>query len=134
MSQTNPQQLVSVVEAVKRYEHRVLLEAKNRKAGLWKDETFYSLFDLWMYKGVYSVTPGHEQCPYCQAFDNHEYSGTVLRSTFPDHLIFNGDKIYVNYHQTLWGKDTCKCYLFRVGSKYDTGPKFPLRKDNSVIK
>ena len=128
MQQTSQIQAVSVVEAVLKFEHRLLCEAKNRKQGLFTGDTFYSLFDLWMYKGVYSVEPGHEQCPYCRAFDNTEYSGTQLRNLFPDHLIFNGDKIYVNYHMTLWNRDTCKCYLFRVGSKYDVGAKIPVNK------
>ena len=103
--------------------------AKNRVPDSLKkihDLTFYSLYDIWAYKGVPSVTPGHEQCPYCRNFDGGTFGGPTLRSTFPDHVIFDDDKIYVNYHKTLWNRDTCKCYLYRVGSREDPDQSFPL--------
>ena len=119
MCQTSQVQAVSVVEAVLRFEKRQLKEAINRKFGVFSSKTFYSLHDNWTYKGVYSVAPGHEQCPYCSGFDGRDFNGTMLRRWFPDHLIFDEDTIYVNYHETLWGKDSCKCYLYRVGSAAD---------------
>ena len=105
---------------------RAVEGAKKRKSDDLKYVSFYSLYVSWVYKGVPSVEPGHEQCPFCKGFDGGTFAGSVLRSTFPDHEVFGEDIIYVNYHKTLWGKDTCKCYLYRMGSAEDPDVDFPF--------
>lgn len=74
--------------------------------------TFYSAFDVWHYIGVY----GPNQCFHCADFDGKDYFGPEIRFLFSDHTIMDEDHIAVNYHVTLWGKETCKCELRRVGT------------------
>ena len=90
--------------------------AKRRKPLAFKPSTtFYSAMSLWHYV----LEPGADHCEYCKAFADQIFLGSALRSTFPDHYIEGENVIYVNYHETLWGKDTCKCYLYRVDSSAD---------------
>lgn len=119
-------EIVDAVMAVQTVEGLSLEGAKKRIPDVYKNYTFYTLYDTWVYKGVPSVEPGHEQCPWCADFDGGVFAGSTLRNTFPDHQVFSADRIYVNYHQTLWKKDTCKCYLYREGSGADPDIAFPF--------
>jgi hypothetical protein len=78
-------------------------------------QTVYSSMDLWHYV----LEEGANHCEYCKGFADKIFLGSELRTWFPDHIVESENKIYVNYHMTLWGKDTCKCYLYRVDSAAD---------------
>jgi len=103
---SSPQEAVSIVRMV---------EAVKRKHWVYKDITFYSAMDLWHYV----LEAGADHCEHCKALADVIFIGSELRSWFPDHYITSKDRIYVNYHETLWGKSTCKCYLYRVDSPAD---------------
>jgi hypothetical protein len=46
-------------------------------------------------------------------FDGTTFSGSQLRTVFPDHK-WEGEDIYPDVHKTLWGiPDTCACLLIR---------------------
>ncbi len=71
--------------------------------------------DLWHYV----LEAGADHCEHCKAFADSIFLGTEVRAQFPDRVVQGENVIYVNYHMTLWGKDTCKCYLYRVDSAAD---------------
>jgi hypothetical protein len=59
-------------------------------------------------------------------FDGQTFTGSQLRSVFPDHK-WVGDDIYANVHMTLWGKDgTCGCLLIREDEKWTQQPNLEL--------
>jgi hypothetical protein len=70
----------------------------------------FSASTVWHYRGIYD---SESQCEHCRGFDNKDYLGSALRLQFPDLEVIDEYTIYVNYHMTLWGKDTCRCYLWR---------------------
>jgi hypothetical protein len=73
----------------------------------------YSSLALWTYYNRAHHDPEGESCPVCMFFDGQTFTGSQLRTVFPDHY-FVGDDIYPNVHKTLWGKDdTCSCLLIR---------------------
>ena len=73
----------------------------------------YSATALWTYYNRTEREPEGETCNYCKLFDGHTFTGSQLRSVFPDHLWMGAD-IYPNVHKTLWGIDhTCACLLIR---------------------
>lgn len=76
----------------------------------------FSVNTVWHYK----LEEGVENCKYCIAFDGRDFLGNVLRLNFPDLQVYDENYIWVNYHQTLWEKDTCRCFLYREGAL----PKF----------
>ena len=104
-----PQEAVQLVEAVQ------LFEARKRKHWVYKTTTFYSKMDLWHYV----LEAGADHCEHCLKQADQIVLGSALRGMFPDHTVKSRDHIYVNYHMTLWGKPTCKCYLYRVDSAAD---------------
>ena len=107
------QQIVKVVRAVEGARQRVPDRLKRKT-------TFFTAMDLWFYVGQYDP---ETQCQYCRAFDGRFYLGSELRTRFPDLQVESEDLIYVNYHMTLWGVDTCKCYLTRVKDTTDVAYK-----------
>jgi hypothetical protein len=70
----------------------------------------FSAMTVWHYRGHYE---SDTQCEHCKAFDGQDFLGSSIRVQFPDLEVIDENTIYVNYHMTLWGKDTCKCYLWR---------------------
>lgn len=115
-TQLSPQIAVEVVRAVEGAKNRVP-DALKRKV------TFFTPMDTWFYVGQYDPAT---QCQHCRGFDGRFFLGSALRTWFPDLQIESEDLIYVNYHQTLWGVDTCKCYLARV--KDTTDPAYKLHQ------
>jgi hypothetical protein len=107
------QEIMAVVEAV-----RAVHEGARQRVpdALKRKTTFFTAMDTWFYVGQYDP---ETQCDYCRGFDGNFYLGSELRTRFPDLQIESEDLIWVNYHQTLWGKDTCKCYLTRVKDTTD---------------
>jgi hypothetical protein len=94
----------------------VYWEAAKRIPDYLKHTHPYSANAFWTY---YALGDADSKCNYCNQFDGQTFTGSQLRSVFPDH-IFTGDDIYPNVHMTLWGKDTCKCLLIREPDKPDT--------------
>ena len=105
----SPQEAVQIVSAVQLY------EATKRKHWVYKKQTFYSKMDVWHYV----LEAGADHCENCKSQADRLFLGSALRTWFPDHTIEGKDRIYVNYHETLWGKPTCKCYLYRMDSAAD---------------
>jgi hypothetical protein len=97
-------QVVKAVEAA---------EAKNRVPDDLKHTHPYSSLALWtFYARTHHDAPG-EICRYCQFFDGQTFTGSQLRSVFPDHR-WEGTDIYPDVHKTLWGRDgECTCLLIR---------------------
>ena len=84
----------------------------------------YSANALWTFYLDTHHDPVGESCVYCQMFDGQTFTGSQLRSVFPDHE-WDGDDIYANVHKTLWGKEgTCACLLIREDEKW--GPETNL--------
>ncbi len=102
---TTPQEAVQIVLAV--------TEARNRIPDDLKDTHPYSAFASWTYYLRAHHEPEGESCAYCKMFDGQTFTGSQLRSVFPDHQ-WVGTDIYPNVHKTLWGIDsTCSCLLIR---------------------
>jgi hypothetical protein len=114
-SQATRLQLINAVKAV-----RAVEGARKRVPDALHNVSFFSALDMWFYVGQYDP---ETQCDYCRSFDGNFYLGSELRSRFPDLQIESEDLIWVNYHQTLWGVDTCKCYLTRVKDTTDVAYK-----------
>jgi hypothetical protein len=95
---------VLAVEAVEK--------ARKRIPEYMKPTHPYSSQALWTFYLRTLREPVGESCPYCEMFDGQTFTGSQLRSVFPDHK-WVGDDIYPNVHMTLWGKDTCACLLIR---------------------
>ena len=90
-----------------------LEKARKRIPSHLKNTGPYSTFALWTYYTRSHHEPKGKTCIYCQMFDGQTFTGTQLRTVFPDHY-FVGDDIYPNVHKTLWGVDsTCGCLLIR---------------------
>ena len=62
------------------------------------------------------------ECEYCEWFDGKTFTGAQLRFLFPDLKIIDRDEIHPRVHMTLWGKDTCKCRLYRRSKDYSAKP------------
>ena len=108
----SPQEAVQIVNAVVGFE-----KAKQRIPSHLKDTHPYSSLALWTFYLDTHHTPEGESCPYCKLFDGQTFTGTQLRTVFPDHY-FVGDDIYPDVHATLWGKKgTCACLLIREPDK-----------------
>lgn len=72
--------------------------------------TFFTANDVWYYRGVFDPK---SQCDHCRDKDGKTFLGSSLRQEFPDLEVIDENTIYVNLHMTLWGADTCRCYLWR---------------------
>ena len=85
----------------------------------------YSSLALWMYVLRGHHDPEGESCPYCKMFDGETFTGSQLRTVFPDHQWADPD-IYPNVHKTLWGiESTCSCLLIRQPDDKPL-PNYPL--------
>lgn len=92
--------------------------------------SFFGNNDLWEY---FELGDPDVECLYCKRYANMAFAGSQLRQVFPDLVIQGPDDIYPNVHQTLWGKETCKCQLIRVNTQaahpeelvFYNGPKTP---------
>ena len=71
----------------------------------------FSASTIWNYQLETGVT----NCEHCKENENRELLGTEIRRAFPDLVVYDENYIWVNLHQTLWGKPTCKCFLYRAG-------------------
>jgi len=101
----SPQEAVCIVLAVQ--------EARKRIPDYMQGTRPYSALTLWTYYLRAHHEPKGDSCIYCQMFDGQTFTGSQLRSVFPDHY-WDGDDIYPNVHKTLWGIDsTCSCLLIR---------------------
>jgi hypothetical protein len=99
---------LEIVQAVEATE-----KARNRIPDDLKQTHPYSSTALWTYYARTYREPEGETCPYCLFFDGQTFTGSQLRSVFPDHK-WVGVDIYPNVHKTLWGKDEiCSCLLIR---------------------
>lgn len=84
----------------------------------------YSSLAFWTFYLDTHHTPKGESCIYCQMFDGQTFTGSQLRSVFPDHK-FEGDDIYPDVHKTLWGiEGTCACLLIREPERPKTNLNF----------
>lgn len=92
--------VIAVHEARKRLFHKDLI-----------GKGIFSASTVWHYRGHYDAD---SQCDHCKNYDNRDFLGSEIRTLFPDLEIVDENTIYVNLHMTLWGKDTCKCYLWRA--------------------
>lgn len=99
---------MQALEAVQIVE--TVLKATKRIPESMKGTPFYGALVFWDYVGEDSPN----QCDNCKDKNGLSFSGSQLRTLFPDHIIESEDRIWVNYHMTLWGVDTCKCYLERA--------------------
>lgn len=101
------QQLIDVVQAVNAARQAA---AYSRIPKNLRGSSFFSEYDLWDYQ---ELGDPEDECEYCKEHGDHTYSGSELRSLFPDLIVVTEDAIYPNVHMTLWGKQTCKCLLTR---------------------
>ena len=102
---SNPMEAVQIVSAV--------MEARKRVPDYMQGTHPYSALTRWTYYLRGHHEPEGASCIYCQMFDGQTFTGSQLRSVFPDHR-WAGDDIYPNVHKTLWGIDsTCSCLLIR---------------------
>jgi hypothetical protein len=100
------------------------LAAKQRIPQHLRDTSPYSVNALWTFYLDTHHQPEGESCIYCKMFDGSTFTGSQLRTVFPDH-IWEGDDIYANVHKTLWNKEgTCGCLLIREDEKW--GPEINL--------
>jgi hypothetical protein len=117
------QKLVSLVNLTQ-------LAAKQRIPEHLRDTSPYSVNALWTFYLDTHHQPEGESCIYCKMFDGQTFTGSQLRTTFPDH-VWEGDDIYANVHMTLWGKEgTCGCLLIREDEKW--GPEINLELWNNI--
>ena len=113
-------ELINIVEAVRQF------EAKKRVPDHLKHTNPYSANALWTFYLDTHHDPIGDSCVYCQMFDGQTFTGSQLRSVFPDHE-WDGDDIYANVHKTLWGKEgTCACLLIREDEKWGAEPNLSL--------
>jgi len=101
---------VEAVQAVLSFE-----EARERVPDHLKKSHPYSALALWTFYLDTHHQPEGESCMYCLMFDGQSFTGSQLRTVFPDHE-WEGDDIYANVHRTLWGEKanhTCGCLLVR---------------------
>src|SRR3990172_9698218 len=102
---TQALEMVQIVELVEK--------ARNRIPDSLKETHPYSSLALWLYVLRGHHEPEGESCVYCKMFDGESFTGSQLRSVFPDHE-WAGPDIYPNVHKTLWGiESTCSCLLIR---------------------
>jgi len=102
------------------------LAAKQRIPAHMRDTSPYSVNALWTFYLDTEHQPEGPSCKYCEMFDGQTFTGSQLRSVFPDHK-WVGDDIYANVHMTLWGKDgTCGCLLIREDEKWTQQPNLEL--------
>jgi hypothetical protein len=80
------------------------------------NKTFWGHYDVWTY---IAEGPLDTNCDKCMELDSQDFMGAHLRQMFPDLVIMDEDTIYPNVHQTLWGKETCKCVLRRASEPLD---------------
>jgi hypothetical protein len=92
-------------------------EARKRRVDFTTRKTFFGHYDVWTY---IAEGPLDTNCPKCMELDAQDFMGAHLRQMFPDLMIMDEDTIYPNVHQTLWGKDTCKCVLRRASEPLDS--------------
>jgi hypothetical protein len=105
------QKLITLVELIQ-------LAAQQRIPEHMRGTHPYSVNALWTFYLDTEHQPEGESCIYCKMFDGQTFTGSQLRSVFPDHK-WMGDDIYANVHMTLWGKDgTCGCLLIREDDKW----------------
>jgi hypothetical protein len=109
LNQVTESQLINMVEAMQQH------EARKRIPDHMRGTSPYSALTFWTY---YALGDADSKCNYCNQFDGQSFTGSQLRTTFPDHE-WQGDDIYPNVHMTLWGKDTCKCLLIREPEQTD---------------
>jgi hypothetical protein len=98
------QQINRVVASVCEADARSRLPPEAQGTGV------YSASTVWHY--VSENSKGN-RCEYCEGFNERDFLGSALRTVFPDHIVIAPDQIYANYHMTLWGRETCYCYLWR---------------------
>ena len=91
--------------------------AKQRVPKQYRSKSFFGHYDVWTY---IAEGPLDTNCPKCMELDAQDFMGSHLRQMFPDLVIMDEDNIYPNVHQTLWGKDTCKCVLRRASEPLDS--------------
>ena len=102
-----------------------LTEAKQRIPTYIKNNP-YSANALWTFYLDTDHAPEGPSCIYCEMFDGQTFTGSQLRSVFPDHE-WRGDDIYANVHKTLWGKEgTCACLLIREDEKWESAANLDL--------
>jgi hypothetical protein len=117
-------------------------EARKRIPDEFKGLSYFGAYDIWHYIDTTSKDPVHGECETCHRFHAYTFTGNTLRSYFPDLTVEAENLINPNVHKTLWGTDTCKCYLIRVTGNPDysndkvlqyMGPKIepykPKKKD-----
>lgn len=102
------------------------LAAKQRIPADLRDTNPYSVNALWTFYLDTEHQPEGPSCIYCKMFDGQTFTGSQLRTVFPDHN-WVGSDIYANVHMTLWGKDgTCGCLLIREDEKWGNEPNLDL--------
>ena len=101
------QAAAAAVQAVREARKRITFDTK---------KSFFGAYDFWTY---IAEGPIDTNCDKCTELDAQDFTGSQLRSMFPDLIVLDDDTIYPNVHQTLWGKDTCKCILRRVTDGLD---------------
>ena len=117
-------QALEVLEAV--LEVQGLEEASKHVPDHLKGSHPYSSNALWTFYLDTEHQPEGPSCIYCKMFDGKTFTGSQLRSVFPDHK-WKGDDIYANVHMTLWGvPDTCGCLLIREDEKWGAEPNLNL--------
>ena len=100
--------MLSVIHAV-----MAVQEARNRIPDDLKDTHPYSSLALWTFFLDTHHQPQGESCLYCKMFDGQTFTGSQVRTVFPDHY-WEGVDIYPDVHKTLWGiSGTCACLLIR---------------------
>lgn len=95
-------------------------DAKSRLPEYARGTGVYSSMTVWHY--VSENSKGN-QCPYCMENNGKDILGSAIRLRFPDHIVVAPDLIYVNLHMTLWGQNTCKCYLYREVGQQIANPE-----------
>lgn len=105
------------LEEIVEWQPTSLNEASKRIPDHLKNTHPYSSLALWTFYMRTFREPEGESCLYCKMFDGQTFTGSQLRSVFPDHR-FVGDDIYPDVHKTLWGKEgTCACLFIREPDK-----------------
>lgn len=80
--------------------------------------------EQWLYVAITDQVT----CHHCLSKDQRVYSATDeldLLDVFPDLTRISANEIAPNVHMTLWGKDTCRCRLYRYGSSDNVPSRKP---------
>jgi hypothetical protein len=66
---------------------------------------------------VYVAITDSATCQYCLGYEARIFQNTDdldLLDIFPDFVQLSPVEVYPNVHMSLWGKETCRCRLFRM--------------------